>query len=201
MKKAKLSMIAGAMLASAALASTSAYAFDRGEMLANTCAGCHGPGGVSTGPATPTIAGMGPEYFVESMEAYKSGDRPSTIMTRIAKGYSTEDFEAMAKYFAKQKFEPAKQPVQTSMVIKGEKLHEKYCEKCHTDAGSLAEDESGILAGQWKPYLQYNLHDFTSGNREAPKKMAKKLDALYKKEGDEGIKQLIEFYASKQAGE
>lgn len=197
MKKANSGLIAGAILAGTMLASGSAYALDRGEMLANTCAGCHGPAGVSHGPATPTIAGMGAEYFVESMVAYREGTRPSTIMTRIAKGYSDEDFKAMAQYFSKQKYISAEQTADQNLAKVGEKLHDKYCEKCHTEAGSLAEDESGILAGQWKPYLQYNLHDFTSGNREMPKKMAKQLNALYEKHGQEGIDQLVEFYATK----
>jgi sulfide dehydrogenase cytochrome subunit len=39
-------------------------------MLANTCAGCHGPDGASGGPATPTIAGLSTEYFVEVMNGY-----------------------------------------------------------------------------------------------------------------------------------
>lgn len=198
MKKAKLGLFMSAVLAGGIFASSSAYAFDRGEMLANTCAGCHGPAGNSVGPATPSIAGMSRDYFIESMSAYAMGDRPSTIMMRIAKGYTDEDVEAMADYFSKQKFVAAKQDTQSNMVKKGQKLHNKYCEKCHSENGSLAEDDAGILAGQWRPYLQYNLYDFTSGNREAPKKMAKKLKKMYKKHGQEGVDQLIEFYASQK---
>jgi hypothetical protein len=42
------------------------------------------------------------------------------------------------------------------------------------------------------------LHDFAvSQDREMPKKMAKKLDQLYKKHGQEGLDQLVEFYATK----
>jgi len=195
MKNAKF--ITGAVLAGSIMASSTAFAgIDRGEMLAFTCAGCHGPNGVSQGPATPSIAGMSAEYFKESMAAYAMGDRPSTIMTRIAKGYTDEDIELMADYFAKQKFVSAPQQADAKLSTKGKKLHDKYCEKCHTEGGSLAEDDAGILAGQWRPYLEYNLQDFTSGNREAPKKMAKKLDKLYKKHGQEGIDKLIEYYSS-----
>ena len=50
------------------------------SMLADTCAGCHGVDGSSVGPASPSIAGMSAEYFTETMEAFKSGERPSTIM-------------------------------------------------------------------------------------------------------------------------
>lgn len=196
MKKA--TFIAGALLAGSMLASNSAFAgMDRATMLANTCAGCHGPNGVSHGPATPTIAGISKDYFIESMHAYASGDRPSTIMMRIAKGYSEEDIAAMADYFSKQKFISATQQADAKLSTKGAKLHDKYCEKCHSEGGSLAEDDSGILAGQWKPYLQYNLHDFTSGNREAPKKMAKKLKDMHEKHGQAGVDQLIEYYSSK----
>lgn len=199
MKKAKLGFIAkAALVAGGMLASNVAFAgVDRAEMLANTCVGCHGPSGVSQGPATPSIAGMSKDYFIESMNAYANGDRPSTIMMRIAKGYSEADIAAMAEYFSKQKHASAVQAVNESLVPKGEKLHAKYCEKCHSEGGSLAEDDAGILAGQWKPYLQYNLHDFTSGSREAPKKMAKQLKAMHDKYGQEGVDQLIEFYSSK----
>ncbi len=196
MKKAKI--IAGAVLAGSMLVSSTAFAaMDRGTMLANTCAGCHGPNGVSSGPATPTIAGMSKDYFIEAMDAYASGDRPSTIMMRIAKGYSAEDIALMADYFSKQKFMSATQQADAKLSTSGAKLHDKYCEKCHSEGGSLAEDDAGILAGQWKPYLQYNLHDFTSGNREAPKKMAKKLKAMHDKYGQDGVNALIEFYSSK----
>lgn len=197
MKKAKL--IAGAVLAGSILASNSAFAgVDRAEMLANTCAGCHGPNGISAGPATPSIAGMSRDYFIESMNAYAAGDRPSTIMMRIAKGYSEADIEAMADYFSKQKFSSAPQQADAKLSTVGKKLHDKYCEKCHSEGGSLAEDDSGILAGQWRPYLQYNLHDFLSGNRDMDKKMAKKLNQMHDKFGQEGVDAIIEYYASQK---
>ncbi|MES9885394.1 MAG: c-type cytochrome, partial [Candidatus Sedimenticola sp. 6PFRAG1] len=73
-------------------------------MLANTCAGCHGTLGDSMGPATPTIAGLEADYIVEVMEDYKSGERHSTIMTRIAKGYSDKEIEQMAAFFSAQPY-------------------------------------------------------------------------------------------------
>lgn len=103
MKKANL--FANTLFAASMLASNSAFAVDvdRASMLANTCAGCHGPNGKSLGPATPSIAGTSKEYFIQTMNDFKSGDRPSTIMMRIAKGYSDEDIALMADYFSKIK--------------------------------------------------------------------------------------------------
>lgn len=164
-------------------------------MLAYTCAGCHGPEGSSTGPATPTISGLSTEYFVEVMEAYKSGDTKGTIMNRIATGYTTEEFELMAEYFSGQKFVAATGQKVEGDADKGAKHHEKYCEKCHADGGTSAEDDSGILAGQWSPYLAATLADFTAGDREMPKKMAKKLKEFTDKEGEAGLKDLLAFYA------
>jgi len=37
------------------------------------------------------------------MAAYKSGERPATIMHQIAKGYTDAQIEAMAAFFAAQK--------------------------------------------------------------------------------------------------
>ena len=70
------------------LGATALSAAPTGQMLADTCAGCHGTDGASTGPATPSIAGNAAIYIVDSMNAYKSGDSHGTIMGRIAKGYS-----------------------------------------------------------------------------------------------------------------
>ncbi len=84
------------------------------------------------------------------------------------------------------------------MVKSGAKLHKKYCEKCHEDNGRSSEDDAGILAGQWMPYLRYTLTDYTSGNREMTKKMKKKVEALQKKEGDKGFEDLMHFYSSQK---
>jgi sulfide dehydrogenase cytochrome subunit len=65
-------------------------------MLSNTCAGCHGTNGASGGPATPTIAGLEEEYFVDVMNQFKSGERYSTIMGHIAKGYTDDEIKKMA---------------------------------------------------------------------------------------------------------
>jgi len=165
-------------------------------MLSDTCAGCHGTDGASGGPATPTIAGISNDYFIEIMQGFSSGDIPSTIMGRIAKGYSEDEINAMAGYFSKLKFSGAKQKADKKLAAKGAKLHDKYCEKCHAEGGSSAEDDSGILKGQWTPYVKWSLADFTDGKRTPPKKMKKKLNKLIKKEGDKGIEALLHFYAS-----
>lgn len=183
-------VLGGIAFGGAALAATPS-----GQMLGNTCAGCHGTHGNTNGPATPSIAGIATEYFIETMKAYKSDARPATIMNRIAKGYSDEEIEAMAKFFAEQKFRPLKQDADAMQARLGEQLHKRSCEKCHEDGGKVSED-GGLLAGQPKMYLHWTLQDFLSGKREMPKKMKRRMDQVNQAKGDEGMAALVDFYAS-----
>ncbi|MEM7402222.1 MAG: cytochrome c4 [Pseudomonadota bacterium] len=190
------------------------------SMLADTCLGCHGPDGISQGPATPTISGMSELYIIGAMLAYKFGDdedkvdeiieadedlidveyfaRSSTVMDRIAQGYSVAEIKLLAKHFAEIPFENAEQPANADQAKAGAALHETHCEKCHENGGSSAEDDAGVLAGQWAPFLKYTLDDYNSGDREMPKKMKKQMQEAHESAGDDAMRDLIQFYASQQ---
>lgn len=184
--------LGGTMVISAgALAATAS-----GTMLANTCNGCHGPFGNSFGPGIPSIAGNSEQYVTDKMLAYRSGEMPSTIMGNIAKGYTDEEIKLMAQYYAKQKYVPVKQEHDTALAAAGKKLHKKYCKKCHTGAANVEDDNSGLVSGQWMPYLEYSLTDYHSGVATSTKKMRKKMKKMVKKEGVESLKKLVHFYGS-----
>jgi len=171
----------------------------------NKCAACHGKDGNSSDGETPSIAGMSIDYFVESIEAYKTDARLARKikgkkkgMKDAAKELSDEDIKALAAYFARQKYKPQKQKFDPDLARAGKKLHRKYCDKCHSEGGSLAEDDAGILAGQPISYLKYSMDSYASGKREMGKNMARKFKSMQKQAGDEGIVQLIHYYASQQ---
>lgn len=188
-----------ALLAGALALAVSCGAMANGasaSMLSDTCSGCHGTDGASLGPASPTIAGISEAYFEEIMKGFADGSVPSTIMGRIAKGYTDDELKTMAKHFAGLKFAAAQQKHDASLATQGAKLHDKYCEKCHANGGTSAEDDAGILKGQWSPYVRWSMEDFQSGKREPPKKMKTQLEKLIQKEGDKGINALLNFYAS-----
>ena len=189
--KTLLAVVIGsaALLGSAQLA-----AEPTAEMMAATCAGCHGPEGRSTGPATPTLAGYSEGYFIDSMIGFKEGERQGTIMNRIAKGYTEEQIESMATYFAEQPVYMAKQNTDAAKVAQGAEIYENGCAKCHDENGALPDDDAGILAGQILPYLHYSIEDFQAERRYQPKKMAKQLSALSPGE----IDAVLQFFASQQ---
>ncbi|HDK37389.1 MAG TPA: cytochrome c4 [Thiolapillus brandeum] len=197
--KRKLALSAVLIAGGFAFSSSAMAETPSAAMLGYTCAGCHGTNGNSNGPATPSLAGASKDYIIEVMEYYASGERASTIMGRIAKGYTKDEIKAMAEFFSKQKFVPAKgQKFDAKLAKKGAKLHDKYCEKCHAEGGTSSEDDAGILAGQWTPYLKYTLADMQAGKSHVPKKMKKKMKKMKEKTGDAGIEQLLNYYASKK---
>jgi sulfide dehydrogenase cytochrome subunit len=169
------------------------------RMLAMTCAGCHGIEGSSVGPAAPTITGMHADYFIDVMEGFASDEIYSTIMGRIARGYTEEEIELMAEYFHDLPFVPAKQEFDAELAEEGRRLHDKYCEKCHAEGGKpLIDEEYYITDGQWTPYLEHAMEDFLEDRRPIERKMKRKLDQMFDREGESSLEALFAFYASQQ---
>jgi sulfide dehydrogenase cytochrome subunit len=176
--------------------------------MAAKCAECHGKDGLSSEPTVPIIAGYSDFYIIDTMGLYKDDARPcpetefkdgpdkgkKTDMCKIAKDLSDDDVEALATYYAGKPFVPAKQDFDADKAALGEEVHERHCKKCHEDGGSSPEDDAGILAGQWKPYLEHTFKTFASGEREMPKKMKPKFEKLDQSE----IEALINYYVSQQ---
>jgi len=174
-------------------------------MLSNTCAGCHGTNGVSGGPAMPSIAGMPVEYLNTIMADYKSGERNSTIMGRIAKGYDEKQTALIAGYFSKQKWQNAKShpnsklatPVDPAKAKRGKRLAKK-CKSCHGKTGIPDEydDYTPRLAGQWLDYLIFKMQDYKNPDLDVmqPRKMKRGIKKMSAKD----LEALAHFYANQQ---
>ncbi len=182
------------------------------EMLSNACTGCHGVKGASAGPSMPSIAGQSKLAILEAMRAFKGKPkkdaegkdvldkdckpvldvRPSTVMGRIAKGYTDAELEAMANYFSGQKLHTPEQKLDKAKVALGNELQEKHCTRCHMENGKEGKDDSPAMAGQWLKYLQIQMDAYTSGHRKMGEKMAEKVKPLSKDELDA----LLQFYAA-----
>lgn len=175
-----------------AISATANAAPPTAAMLSNACAGCHGTNGGSAGLTNPSLAGQSKEAIVDAMKKFKSGERPSTVMGRLAKGYSDADFAAMGEFFSKQKLHPTNQTLDKALVAKGASLQEKHCNRCHLEDGKEGKDDTPAMASQWLPYLQMQMEMYSSGKRKMPEKMAEKVKPLSKEELDA----LLNFYAS-----
>ena len=139
------------------------------------------------------LAGMSENYFVDMMIGFRDGKRPATIMDRIATGYSDGQIEAMATYLPHSRcIKPRFRTMQQRR--KPVRRYTKRCAKCHDERGGLPGDDAGILAGQWLPWMQYSMVDFTSGHREMPRKMNKAV----KKLNDEELEAVLHYFASQK---
>ena len=68
---------------------------------ASSCSGCH-PTGANVDTPVPAIRGRNPQDIVAAMQGFRSGERPSTVMGRIAKGFSDDEIRAIADWLAAQ---------------------------------------------------------------------------------------------------
>ena len=89
-----------ALLASAGLVQAQDAAQVRSWAAA--CANCHGTDGRAQ-PGMEALAGANKDDIVKKMLDFKAGRKPATIMHQLAKGYSDEQINAIAGYFAAQK--------------------------------------------------------------------------------------------------
>jgi len=72
-------------------------------MIANTCAVCHGTDGKGALKIPKLKGELEVKDFVQTMKGFKSGDEKSTVMARIAEGYTEEQYQMLAEYFANLK--------------------------------------------------------------------------------------------------
>ena len=76
---------------------------EAGKQKSQVCQGCHGADGNSTNPQFPRLAGQYPDYLVQALSEYKSGERKNAIMAGFAANLSERDMQDIASYFAEQK--------------------------------------------------------------------------------------------------
>lgn len=168
-------------------------------MVSHTCAGCHGTLGASLGDA-PVIAGLPEQYFLETMLNYKTGSRYSTIMGRLAKGYSQAEIEAMARFFAAQPWTTQPQQTDPAQVERGKELHtSRACAACHGPDGTPSAPNPAIpsLSGQFAEYLVTQLEDYRDPGTAIPP-AALPMRAMVQGLTDKDFRALGQFYASQQ---
>ena len=100
---ARTVLIAAALAAGGASWAQDARALHT-RSLAATCAHCHGTDGRAVPGETPApLAGRPKERLLEQLAGYRSGQLPASVMTQIARGYTTAQLDAIAGYFAAQR--------------------------------------------------------------------------------------------------
>lgn len=166
-----------------------------GEMLAQSCMACHGPMGASVAGPMPVIGGQPEVYLINAMKAFREGTRPSTVMGRLAKGYSDTEIAAMAKYLSERPFVRRDQKIDPALAEKGRAPYGKACKRCHAENGrESTEPDYPVLAGQWLESMQIAIADIRAGRRKVDDKFLAKLEELTPAETDA----VLHFFAAQK---
>jgi cytochrome c553 len=156
----------------------------KGEPHTVLCAGCHGLLGVSSDPATPSLAGQDPQYLANAIKAYRN-TRVFEPMIRVVAGLTDADVDNIAAFYAMQKGRPAEN---------GEALIQELtqrCNRCH-GAGVRSSDVAiPRLNGQDSDYLVMALRAYRDNRRQTSV-----MHNMVLPYGEAVIETLASYYAS-----
>lgn len=136
--------------------------------IANTCNNCHGVQGFSAGGAMPAIGGQPAGYLKMVLHQFHSGERYNTAMGRLLRGYSEAELDALAEYFAKQPWQPAREKMDAAKLAEGKKVFEGRCMGCHGAKGELAHDAMPRIGGQRARFLRLELQKYLEPGFKMP---------------------------------
>ncbi len=163
--------------------------------LARNCAHCHGLTGISSAELIPHIGGQRESYLKTVLAEFKQGKRSTLFMSRLAKGYTDQELEAVAIHFARMPWSPGMQKTDPALLERGGTLAKQRCVACHGGDGLPASETAPRIAGQWAPYLKAELVKFMSPpTRMTDPGMQNALVGL----ADTDIEALAQFYASQR---
>ena len=97
-----LAVLAALLFPSLASAEKAAPTPEKKPYFVANCFNCHGTDGRSSG-AIVALAGIEKAYFLEQIKLFKSGGRQATVMPQLLKGYSDDEINIAAEFFARQK--------------------------------------------------------------------------------------------------
>jgi len=97
-----MSKFVATAIAVVATAAAAAVASAEPPVGAAACSGCH-PASARVLSPVPRLAGVDQAAIVRALLEFRSGQRPATVMDRIAKGFTDDEIQAIAAWFATQK--------------------------------------------------------------------------------------------------
>ena len=142
-----------------------AQAQSAAERLAQ-CAACHGAGGNSVVPGTPSLAGQ-PALFIENqLVLIREGIREVVpAMAQALKGMKDAEIRQLASYYAAQKPGRSLGKVDPGTAKRAQEVAQKaHCGSCHLPDYS-GREQMPRLAGQREEYLLEALRQYRDNRR------------------------------------
>jgi cytochrome c553 len=144
---------------------TQAADIEAGRVRAQTCIACHGSGGNSLNPDTPSLANQPEQALATMLYLFREGNRKNILMSPMAANLSNTEMNNLAAYFASEKLAPPQHQTKPENLTLGPILTKKYnCTQCH---GPELKGLQHIprIAGQQYDYLLMQLKSFKAATR------------------------------------
>jgi cytochrome c553 len=166
----------------------------RGATLAQRCAICHGPQGVSDANS-PNLAGQFAAVTYKQLVDFKTGARVNVVMSPFAANLGNQDMLDIAAYYAylprvpSDKLDPA--AAAPAIVTIGAPMRNiAPCGSCHGDIDNKAG--SPWLGGQSAVYIKAQLHAFAAGTRRND--ISQQMRNIARQMTTEEIEQVARYY-------
>jgi len=130
------------------------------------CAACHGEGGNSAIPGTPSLAGQ-PAIFLENqLVLLREGMREVPQMAAAVQGLKDAEIRAIARYYASQKPAAPQGKPDPALMKQGAALAKKlHCGSCH-EADYRGREQMPRLAAQREEYLVAAMNAYRNYTRK-----------------------------------
>jgi cytochrome c553 len=185
-----------AILTATTLARPSQDSIGRGATLAQRCAICHGPTGISRADS-PNLAGQYAAVIYKELLDFRSGARANAVMSPFAVNLSDQDIADLSAYYAYLPRLPAYHPTpqlpKPRIVIYGAPVRGiAPCGSCH---GNL-DNKTGSpwLEGQSEAYMKAQLQSFASARRTND--ISQQMRNIARVMTAEEMQQAADYYAS-----
>jgi cytochrome c553 len=138
---------------------------ESGRQKAQACAACHGPGGNSTNPLVPTLAGQPQQFIVTQLFMFREGKRKDAQMSPLTASLSNADLNDLAAYFSAQPHAAPPRVTTPEVAAAGRRIAEQQnCVACHART-LMGQQHIPRLAGQQAEYLRVQLRGFKASTR------------------------------------
>jgi cytochrome c553 len=97
-----MSKVLAAAIGVASVAAAAAGFAAEAPAGAAACSGCH-PASARVSSPVVRLTGLDRAAIVRAMQDFRSGARPATVMDRIAKGFTDDEIQAIAAWYAAQR--------------------------------------------------------------------------------------------------
>lgn len=155
------------------------------------CVKCHGEDGNASGSGMPNLTAQDPVYFVQSMQAYRNGERGHRLMQKLVAELDDGTLLKMGTFYAVQ------EPTRTETMGDGNpdlgQALTEGCANCHGQDGNPTGANMPTLAGQDARYFIKAMEAYKEGKR-SHQKMFEAVEGL----SEADIANLAAFYAGQK---